>query len=231
MSNTDYLNELIPYMLIMKNISKFPELMNETKKVDKPTQKKNIIDYRDNIFFPQQSDQLFWCVYITIFGHHEYDMIHNFFTVEKDIKYRWVEELRTKREILKLIKVSRSVVEDELTNCKKISMKTVKALCHLFDINFVFIDNKKYYEIITNENKRIDVVEQKAQKFGLKQAISMDKLEYYRAHYWRLENLDKPLKCISNYKTDELKDICKKLHIDYSKMTKPVMYQSILACL
>lgn len=216
-------------MLSSKNIAKIPEIMNDTRKIDKPTPKKNIIEPRDNIFFPQQNDQLFWCFYISLHGLHEYDMIRNFFTLEKEIKYKWVEELRTKRDILKTIKVSRSIVEDELANCTKISMKTVKALCHLFDINIVFVDDKKYYEIITNENKQIDVIEQKAHKFGLKQNLTKDKLEYYRTHYWKLENLDKPLKSISSYKSDELKDICKKIHIDCGKMTKPEMYQSILS--
>lgn len=229
MYNAEYLNNIIPYMLSTKNIAKVPEIMNDLKKIDKPTHVKNIIEPRDNIFFPNQNDELFWCFYVSLHGSHEYDMIRNFFTLEKEIKYKWVEELRTKRDVLKIIKVSRSIVEDELANCTKISMKTIKALCHLFDINIVFVDDKKYYEIITNENKQIDVIEKKTHKFGLKQNLTTDKLEYYRTHYWKLENLDKPLKSISSYKSDELKDICKKIHIDCSKMTKPEMYQSILA--
>ena len=41
--------------------------------------------------------------------------------------------------------------------------------------------------------------------------------------------LDKPLKAVSSYKSDELKDICKRLHIDAHDMTKPQMYEKILS--
>ena len=110
-----------------------------------------------------------------------------------------------------------------------ISIKTIKALCYLKDINIFYIDNKKYYEIIINENNPIYVIEKINNQYGLKQKITNEKLDYYRNHYWKLENLDKPLKAISSYKSVELKDICKRLNIESSNnMTKPQMYEKIL---
>ena len=75
----------------------------------------------------------------------------------------------------------------------------------------------------------IFVIEKIDGKFGLKQNSSKEKVQYYREHYWKLENLDKPLKAVSSYKSDELKDICKRLHIDCHDMTKPQMYEKILS--
>jgi hypothetical protein len=49
--------------------------------------KKNIATDND-IFFPKQRDQLFWCLYIILHGQIEYDMLTNFFTLEKETKYK-----------------------------------------------------------------------------------------------------------------------------------------------
>jgi len=155
-------------------------------------------------------------------------MISNFFTTEKETKYKYVEELRKRKELFKPIKISRNTVEDELGNLKTITIKTIKALCHLKDVNIFYIDNKKYYEIIINENNPIYVIEKINNLYGLKQNITNEKIEYYRNNYWKLENLDKPLKAISSYKSNELKDICKRLNIESTSMTKPQMYEKIL---
>jgi len=192
--------------------------------------KKNISTISD-IFFPKQRDMLFWCFYIINNELDEYNMIHNYFTTEKEVKYKWIEEFRQRKDIFKTIKVSRNTVEDELANSRKISMHSIKALCHLKGINIFYIDNKKYYEIMINDNNPCYVIEKTEGKYGLKQNVTNDKLEYYRNNFWKLENLDKPLKAISGYKSNELKDICKRLHIDItsSKITKQEMYQEILS--
>ena len=233
MQQSDFINELLPHMLTQKNIVSYSKILNVDRKQNngRKNTTKNIIKTTDNIFFPKQKDSLFWCFYIALHGYHEYDMINNFFTTEKELKYNWIETLRGKKEIFKPIKISRSTVEDELANCVIISMTTVKAMCHLFDINVFYIDNKKFYEIITDDNNPIYVIEKKEKSYGLKKNLTPEQLEYYRNHFWKLENLDKPLKAISSYKINDLRDICSKLHIDFVNMTRPQMYQAILSYL
>ena len=233
MHNYDLINELLPHMLTQKNIVSYSNLLTIDRKKDSGRKNisKNIIKTTDNIFFPKQIDSLFWCFFIAFRGLHEYDMVHNFFTREKEIKYNWIEELRGKKEIFKPIKISKASVEDELANCPKISMTTVKAMCHLFDINIFYIDNKKFYEIITDENNPIFVIEKRDKVYGLKKNLTTEQLEYYRNHFWKLENLDKPLKAISSYKINDLRNICSKLHIEFVNMTRPQMYQAILSYL
>ena len=233
MYNNDFITELLPHMLTQKNIVSYSTLLTIDRKEDngRKSSSKNIIRTTDNIFFPKQKDSLFWCFYIALHGLHEYDTIHNFFTKEKEIKYNWIETLRGKKEIFKPIKISRSTVEDELANCPNISMTTVKAMCHLFDINIFYIDNKKFYEIITDENNPIFVIEKRDKVYGLKKNLTTEQLEYYRNHFWKLENLDKPLKAISSYKINDLRSICSKLHIEFVNMTRPQMYQAILSYL
>lgn len=227
MKNVDLINEIDNFMLTNKNITKFPIYYINKKEIQKKTNK--VLPICDNsIYYPEQSDKLFWSFFIVIFGKYEYDIVSNYFTKEKEIKYKWIEEFRDHKHIFKKIKISRNNIEDELANKKNISMNCIKALCHLLEINIFYIEDKKYYEIIIDENKNYYIIQKKDGKYGLKQNITMDKINYYREHYWEMMNLDKPLKAISSYKSDELKCICKKLNIQCIGLTKPQMYEKIL---
>lgn len=229
LNTNNMLADVSKYMFTLRNMSNIDIIMNEDKsKQNIVAPKKNITNIVD-IFFPKQRDQVFWCFYIILNDITNYEMVHNYFTMEKETKYKWIEEFRLKKELFKPIKVSRTTVEDELANAKTITMASIKALCHLKDVNVFYIDDKKYYEMLTNDEKPIYVIEKIDGKYGLKQNISKEKVQYYREHYWKLENLDKPLKAVSSYKSDELKDICKRLHIDAHDMTKPQMYEKILS--
>ena len=228
--SSEMINGFSKHMLTLKNMSNISIITNEimSNKPNIVVPKKNMTTVND-IFFPKQRDQLFWCFYVILQGHSEYEMTNNFFTLEKETKYKWIEVFRGRKELFKPIKVSRNVVEDELANAKAITMATVKALCHLNDVNVFYVDDKKYYEITTNSEKPFYLIEKVDGRYGLKEKIPIEKVEYYREHYWKLENLDKPLKAVSSYKADELKDICKRLHIESSNMTKPKMYEKILS--
>ena len=228
--SSELINGFSKHMLTLKNMSSISIITNEvnTRKPTKVAPKKNITIVND-IFFPKQRDQLFWCFYVILHGQIEYDILTSFFTLEKETKYKWIEVFRGRKELFKPIKVSRNVVEDELANAKAITMATVKALCHLNDVNVFYVDDKKYYEITTNSEKPFYLIEKVDGRYGLKEKIPIEKIEYYRENYWKLENLDKPLKAVSSYKASELKDICKRLHIESLNLTKPKMYEKILS--
>ena len=232
-NNLQILKELNNFMLTSKNICNIEVINNHNNNTTKEkiysSTKHNITEPPlKDIFFPTQKDQLFWCFYIILYDTVEYDMITNFFTKEYEIKYKLIDEMRDNKEIFKPIKISKNSVETELMYSKKISMNSIKALCYLKQINVFYIDNSKYYEIIVNENNPIYVIEKINNNYGIKKNITCDKIDYYRNNFWKLENLDKPLKAISSYKADELRDICKKIKIEFVKLTKPQMYEKIL---
>ena len=228
--SSEMINGFSKHMLTLKNMSNISIITNEimSNKPNIVVPKKNMTTVND-IFFPKQRDQLFWCFYVILHGQIEYDILTSFFTLEKETKYKWIEVFRGRKEMFKPIKVSRNVVEDELANAKAITMATVKALCHLNDVNVFYVDDKKYYEITTNSEKPFYLIEKVDGRYGLKEKIPIEKIEYYRENYWKLENLDKPLKAVSSYKASELKDICKRLHIESLNLTKPKMYEKILS--
>lgn len=194
-------------------------------------EKPNTSKLNNNLFIPEQKDTLFWCMYIILNELYNYESVVNYFTEENEIKIKWIEELRNNKSIFKTIKISRNSIEEELSSNNKITMKTIKALCYLKNINVFYIDNKKYYEILTHEDNPFYIIEKINGEYGLKQNINNDKLEYYRNNYWKLSNLDKPLKAISSYKSSELKEICSRLNITFNKVkiTKPEMYEIILS--
>ena len=49
-------------------------------------------------------------------------------------------------------------------------------------------------------------------------------MKYKKGHFY-IENVNKPMRGISSYKSKDLQDICNKLNIALA--TKPVMYQAI----
>ena len=225
----NFLTDLENNMLSIRNMSKIPEYSIIKKvPVNSNNDKKNIMNNVNNIFYPKQRDQLFWIFYVILNSVYEYETTHNYFTKEKEMKFKWIEDFREKKEIFKPIKVSRNAIEDELANKPKISLHCIKALCHLHNINIFYIDNKKFYEMITDENNPVYVIEKINHKYGLKDNVSEENLDYYRIHYWQLENLDKPLKAVSSYKVSDLTSICKKLNIVCENMTKQKMYQEIM---
>tara|TARA_A100001015_G_scaffold321612_1_gene453408 strand:- start:7327 stop:8016 length:690 start_codon:yes stop_codon:yes gene_type:complete len=223
----DYLTQLDDIMLSSKTISKIPIFQNDVKKKTTFIEKKIIPKKKEDYFNVKEKDQLFWCFFIFFYGMEEFEMISNKFLKEKEVKFNYVEKIRNNKQLCKQLKISRNTVEDDLVNQKKISLQSLKLLCYLFDINVFYIENKKYYEMIPNENNKIFVIEKIEKDYVIKN-ISKESIEYYRLHYWKMENLDKPLKAVSSYKADELKSICKKLSIPFEKETKQQLYQKIL---
>tara|TARA_B110000438_G_C15770398_1_gene631618 strand:- start:1027 stop:1692 length:666 start_codon:yes stop_codon:yes gene_type:complete len=218
-------------MLHIKNISKFTNIILDSSKYkNKKTHEKTHgkTQEKNNQIFFNETDQLFWCYYVIKNNLDNFNFINNKYTTEKEIKFKLISHIRENKAILKSLKISKNEVEDELANAKMISMKTIKVLCHLFNLNVFFIDNKKYYEIMTDVNNPIHIIEKKNKNYSLLLNISQDKIKYYSENYWKLEKLDKPLKAISSYKVSELQEICKKININYLNMTKPIMYQNIL---
>ena len=188
-------------------------------------------------FVPFQKDKLFWCFYIILHGYEEYEMIRsNAFSVEKQIKIKTVEKLKSIKDQLKELKLKRTELEDELVNKQMISLKGLCALCLVHNVSITYIFGRKYCEIIPKAVEQADAVEQaKAveQANALKQGIIVqnekkedslkwtsnelhkneDFLTQIRADYWLIENIQKPLNAPSAYTLPELQEIANKLQI------------------
>ena len=224
------LKDLEEHMFYPKNLSKYTNLEGKVND-DTNTNKKKIKNKvkNDDIFYPRERDNLFWCFYICNFGIDEYYNVKNKFVEEKKIKYDMIEKLRGKKEIFKLFKISRNTFEDDMANNKRISLNSFRILSYFHELNIFYVNDRKYFSMILNDNTNILMLVKNDKNYGVQSNISMDKINYYKEHYWELFNLDKPLRTISYYKVDDLRTICKKINIDFNGMTKNKMYEVILS--
>jgi len=200
-----------------------------------------------DIFYPRQKDGLFWCFYIMKYGMDAYNELYEkdiTIVVEKKIKIEWIEILRNKKGVLKQHKTAPLAhIENSLLNEHKIDIKTFIALCVVENLSLMYVHNKTYYEMNVDADidkeittTQVHVIIRKEQP--LKYGIVMDALTDYspqtiRSTYYKIDNINKPLKAISSYKYDELYDICDRLNIlqklDQGKRTtKQILYEGIV---
>jgi hypothetical protein len=180
---------------------------------------------KQNMYKPKQKDSLFWCFYILKNGFSNYEMeINNqYFVVEKNEKFKYIDLLRKNKDILKLHKIKPlTQLEDDLANKDRISPKTFFALCALENINVLLVDKRKVYELLCvdiDSLHPINVVHRNNEKH--EHSIELDAtkeiIDKYRETYYKLNSFDSTLKSMSSYKLEELIDLCKKLNINIEK--------------
>ena len=248
----DFLQGLEDHMFSSKNLIRFTKykinsnFVNKMDKSQTQDKKENRIkeDKRDKIkvdremFETVEKDSLFWCFYVLLNGIDMYDQIGNqLFVEEKKIKFKFIEEIRLKKDILKMHKIKPlSELEDDLANQERISEKTFEALCILFHINAFIVYKNQYYEMIYNDDPTISILykTEKPLKYKLDLKTTTDKLDKYREHYFKLPKLNFKMKAVSSYKLDELKEMAQKLGIinndtNKKKQTKTDLYESIVS--
>ena len=99
--------------------------------------------------------------------------------------------------------------------------------------NFIFMNDKIYYENIEYPENKTCIIwyNEKLEKFGF--LLEQDKLHQYKSNRFIVDNYLKPVKSVSSYKANELKEICKKVGINIMKTptkckTKKELYQLLL---
>jgi len=200
---------------------------------------------KETMYKPKQKDSLFWCFYILKNGFSNYEMeINNqYFVVEKNEKFKYVDLLRKNKDLLKIHKIKPlTQLEDELANKDKISPKTFFALCVIENINVLLVDKRKVYELLcTNidDSHPINIVHRNNESYvhSIELEVTEEIIKKYRETYYKLSNFDTTLKSIGSYKLEELIDLCKKLNIniedhknntDKKKMMKKDIYELLV---
>jgi hypothetical protein len=170
-----------------------------------------------NFVFPYENDSLFWCLYIIKNGFMKYSQLMNRnIVLEKQLKIEYVERIRKEKQLIKQFKFDTlSNIENKLANENTIDIKTFLSLCVLGSLNIFFIKNNTYYELNMNDSNKFYIIKyfNDKKKYGFEEVIT-DVLDDYRNKYYKVDNIDKPIKNISSYKTQDLIDICDKLQIE-----------------
>jgi len=204
------------YMLLneklVTNINNDSNIINEIpiKNLDKKNEKKNEKKKEiSNLLF---EDELF-SYFIKILDIKFDFILENRFKFEKDFKIEAISKFREIKSKLKAMKLKLNCIENDLLNEKKISIKTLIALCLLYNKNLMYICKNKYYEIVNNSESVMNVIIKEDNNYKLLENDENINFDYYRENYYRIENIEKPLKAISGYTKDELKLIYEKLQI------------------
>jgi hypothetical protein len=192
---------------------------------------------KDDIFIPKEKDQLFWCYFVMKNGFSTYEYPNTTsFVNEKAIKIKCIDDLRLHKQQLKNQKIRniKEICEDELVNKEQISIKTFTALCVIANINFLYIENRKCFPFICEQDETVNIIRKNGNHYSCEMNVSQEKIQDYMTKYFIVDNIEKPLKAMSSYKSQELIDLCSKLEIlldandKKQKITKQFMYEKLV---
>lgn len=245
-NNKDIIFDLQDYMFTSNNINKYTKHIIQINlipqsikppKLDKvieptntpndrkiPNDRKTQNTKKETMYTPKQKDSLFWCFYILKngFSNYEMDIYNQYFVVEKNEKFKYIDMLRKNKDLLKIHKIKPyTELEDDLANKERISIKTFFALCILENINVLLINKRKVYELLctdVNEKNPIHIIHRNSESYqhSIELDVTEEIINKYKDTYYKMSNFDASLKSISSYKLDELLDLCKKLDINIS---------------
>lgn len=195
--------------------------------VNKPDNENN------DFFLPGDKDTLFWCFYIMKYGKEDYDMLPSRnIVVEKKLKIECITNMRENKLKLKSHKgMALSHAENSLLNEKAIDMQTFMSLCIIEGMSVMYLYKNTYYEmnLDTDEYTNIKTITRldNPLKYGYE---FKENCQNIRDTYYKVDNLNKPIKAMSSYKIDELLDFCNKLKIELKegKKRKKDMYELLI---
>jgi len=220
------------YCLNKKNISTILQnslLFMDLKQEKAPPPQKKKKHYKKI----HDKDTLFWILYIFENSFDSYEMIgRDKYSVEMRHKTKYVELIKKNKSDLKQYKIKISELESDLLYSKSINIKTFFILLILNKINLVYYTDKLFFEHKIYDNDKTIIVYHDKQNNVFKNIDNID-IENIKSTRLIIENISKPIRAISYYKADNIKNICKKLNIGIMKnatkmFTKKELYQKIL---
>jgi hypothetical protein len=184
--------------------------------------------------FPRKPDNLFWCIYIALYGYGEYHQIgHRYGNIEMEEKQKMVEMMKKSPAIAKQCskKITKAlfqeIMSDFMTN-KKMTMDMLTMVSIYHNKNFMIahctdsVESEPYYiKIIADQETSCCLLYKRSKSdYSIMLDPEPSILENIYNTRFRFENHDMPLKAVSNYKTSELEDIFDILEIDREKDKK-----------
>ena len=236
MLNLKNLNKIIKNGASYDNIRKVSSKQRRfTTETTASANKEESSSSQGNPFFPDAHDSLFWSFYIMKNGQESYESLGKInIVIERKIKIEYIERFRESKQVLKTYKTAPLThLENVLLNEKQIDIKTLIALCVLEGISFMYIYKNTYFEmnIDADESTQIHAIVRMdlPTKYGYK--IIPD-VKPIRESFYKIDNMNKPLKSMSAYKLDELAVFCNKLGIvagnDGKKANKKCLYEMLV---
>ena len=205
-----------------------------------------------HIFRPHRPDSLFWCLYILLYGSESYETVNlenRHFIVENKEKIKLVELVRANKQTIKLNRLgSIATIESDLSvSGNSISMTTFAAICILYGIEVLFIDNENstFCEVLSFADEGGDSVSptihvvyksDSSLRFECELNVVKSVARSKCTHFFQLHSINKPIKPISSFTTSELIETCNLPSLRLSvkdnlgkPLSKRVLYDALVA--
>ena len=232
-------DEMHPYMFSAENISRISGV-NETNVICKEEKHTRVLktgtqDKREDIFYPNQHDSLFWCFYIILNGIDNYELNKKkAFKTEKDFKISSIELVRKQADKIKAMKLKVSEIESGIVNDPKININILRTLALIYEVSIFYVSEPLYYDFQNSDTtKGVIVFDKFRKRVGVRHEYNDGYINNIRDSCWYVANPNKPINAVSSYTLQELRNICKKIGNDIinengKQLTKKQLYESIL---
>jgi hypothetical protein len=193
----------------------------------------------DSIIFPEKMDNLFWSIFISVYGYTEYDTIGRCYSNrEISEKQNIMEFIKKNPNSLKNMnkKITKAMTQEimsDIMSNKKTTLDVLPAFALFYKKNIIILNekNKNIYlkiNLVQDIKEYILLIKNKKSFFGVDADISAEKIQNIFDTKFCLEHYNKPLKSISNYKSDELNSIGGMMGLNLTgKIKKQELYNEI----
>ena len=180
-------------------------------------------------FFTDKSDSLFWCLYVSKYGHSEYESIgRGYSNIEIAEKHKIIEYVRKNSGVAKTKVMAQEIMSDLMTN-KRTTLLVLPAFAAFYNKRIVITKQNKFYIDMrtNNEFDTLYLVKNERGNYGIDYTIPALTKQI------QLNSYDKPLAAISTYKIGDLNELALRVGIDtIKKRNKSELYHEImLKCL
>jgi hypothetical protein len=158
-----------------------------------------------------EEDSMFCALFNKIYNHDIAHIDYKFNEKQEKVK------IATEIENLKLKPKLKEEVELNLMYEKNINLKTLNVLCMFYKINLLYVKDNIFIKMFYNQTND-EIIYMNNKSIESKEIDITSKYEV---------NLDKPLRCASYYKVDDLKIISTQLHLPIENIKKQQLYDSI----
>tara|TARA_B100001093_G_C26791465_1_gene999160 strand:+ start:107 stop:883 length:777 start_codon:yes stop_codon:yes gene_type:complete len=234
----DVIQSLHPYFFVKDEVLPLPVQDVIAEKNNHADSNTKTYDHTD-FFIPTQKDSLFWCLYVAMYSHGEYQAIHRNYGLKKmEINQFIFDYLKDNIHLLKQAnhKFTKAAVTELLAdlsiNQQSTSLVNVYAYLSFYKFNVYIINKDKHSYlpfIIDNELPIYFIYVDGFKQYKLQTVpVSSCDIKILENNFVSLEGIRKSLKGVSAYKIADLTCIMNILNLPIDNLKKNDMYETIL---
>jgi hypothetical protein len=198
-----------------------------------------LTDIADESIVPESRDHLFWCCYIGHYGIEKYnDLKHRSGNAGMEEKQRISEHFKVAPNMLKNInqKMTKDRTQEimsEIMVNDKVSLNAMPAFALYYKMRIIIIkEDRLYLDILSidgNYDKTILIRKTSNKTHSIDLNANDTKISQIEKDCLLLFSHEKPLKAISKFKMDELRDLADKVNVEIEPKTSKTELYGIIS--